>query len=99
MATPCSISFRLLAGIGEFAGGVALLQSLHLAVVEDELVNDVGEARSAELKAFDGDELLGRCAGKFERKAGAGLIGDLEFYFCRREVGSRETLQELGLES
>jgi hypothetical protein len=57
---------KSLAGVGEFAGGVALLQGFGLAVFEDELVDYVGEARRAELEALDGDELLRRCAGKFE---------------------------------
>ena len=89
----------LLPGVCEFAGRVSFLQGFYLSVFQDELVDDVGEARGPQLETFDGSELLWRTAGKFEREAVAGLIGDLESDFCGCEVGSREALQKFCIQS
>src|ERR1700687_505531 len=95
--TPQNQNKKLLPSVSEFAGGVALLQRFGLAVFDDELVDDVGEALRAELETFDGDELLRGCAGKFEGEAGAGLVANLEFHFAGREIRPREALQEFGV--
>ena len=45
----------LLAREGEFAGGVALLQSGDFAVLHDELPNVIRELRGPELETLDGN--------------------------------------------
>src|SRR5258706_2582150 len=72
--------------VGEFARGVALLQSFNLAVFEDEFVDDVCELRGAELQALYRNQLRRRATGKGQREAGAGGVGNLKFHVAGSEI-------------
>src|SRR5882762_9450374 len=84
-----SIHASLLPREGEFAGGVTLLKSSHLAVLYDELPNVIRELRRPEREPLDGDQLLGRSAGKGQRETSAGLVEHLELDLGRSDVVSR----------
>src|SRR5215472_139981 len=82
-----------------FAGGRPLLQSLHLPVLQDKLVDVIGEEWRSELHSLNVDQLLRRRAGKRNRKPGSRLITHFKFYFARRQVNAREFLQKTSVKS
>src|SRR5215472_15189806 len=82
-----------------FTGGCPLLQSLHLPVLQDKLVDVIGEERRSELHSLNGDQLLRRRAGKRNRKPSSRLITHFKFYFARRQVYAREFLQKTSVKS
>src|SRR5215469_8888794 len=82
-----------------FTGGCPLLQSLHLPVLQDKLVDVIGEEGRPELHALKVDQLLRRRAGERNRKPCSRLITHFKFYFARRQVYARKFLQKDSLES
>src|SRR2546422_8057708 len=78
-----------------FARRIPLLQSLHLPVLHDELIDVISELRSPELQTLDRDKLSRRSDREYQRKTGPRLVVHFKLNFARGQVYPRELLQKL----
>ena len=70
-----------------------------MTVLQDKLVDVIGEEWRSELHFLNVDQFFRRRAGERNRKPCSRLITHFKFYFARRQIYARKAFQKTGVES